>query len=187
MKNNKLKIESEVKIQLTKDEFSKISKKIIEKGFSLVSSNKISDYYLKKLQSKHGGWDFDRLRSVDDSKYIFTNKEWSLDQNGYKVRNEDEKEVSIQEFQKLIKNYSVLINKNRTNYKGLLFNKPATISLDELHVNQNYYFIECEIMTDIKDASIIRKKIFQWMKDELKLKDKKEALSMLGFIDSIKF
>jgi len=47
-----------------------------------------------------------------------------------------ESEVKIQliknEFIKISKKYSVLINKNRTNYKVLLFDMASTISLDEL-------------------------------------------------------
>ena len=87
MKNNKIKIESEVKIQLTKNEFIKISKKILEKDFSLASSNKINDYYLDKSRSRYGGWDFNRLRSIDGSKYVFTNKKWLLDQDGHNCFN----------------------------------------------------------------------------------------------------
>ena len=185
MKNDKLKIESEVKIQLSKDEFEKIPEKIIENDFYFVSSNNLSDYYLKKSKSKYGGWDFIRLRSISDNKYLLTNKKWFLDKENNKIRNEDEKEISVEEFQKLTQNYSVLINKKRTNYKGLLFNMPTTVSLDELTIGKNYYFIECEITTNPDNANTIREKIFQWMKGKLQLDNKEEAPSILDFIESI--
>lgn len=180
--------EAEVKYEINEDVATNLDKILKTKGFNLISQNFLRDYYLSKNKSELGGWDFTRLRKYDDGKTILTQKEWKSDAKGNKVRIEQEKEISVNEFEKLLAQTPTieLIEKNRKEYRGKVNDCELTIDFDKLSFNdKNYYFVEVERIVDIEDSSKVRAELSEWVKSNIDSSLDEEALSMLDFIDKL--
>lgn len=82
------KIETEYKLELSKEEFFGAQEKVVSLGFKLREKRKIKDYFfnLKKFDDK--GWNFTRIRVYDDKQFEKTQKTWLLDDNGERIREE---------------------------------------------------------------------------------------------------
>lgn len=186
---NKNKAEAEVKFKLLKKEFNDLPEILHKKGYKLKSRESLVDYFVKREKSKHKGWDFTRIRVVDGDKFILTEKKWVLDNNNNPVRLEDEKFISDNDFKKIgSKNKKMLsVSKERINFRGEISNNKATVSMDNLKINnKNYYFLEAEVITVPSKSAEIRDSIKRWVIKELRVKNTKEAPSILDFVLNLK-
>ena len=177
--------EAEVKFVLQKTEFDQILDILKEQGFRYKSKEELDDYFIEKIKSRHKGWDFKRLRAVDQKKFLLTVKKWVLDENKNLVRLEDERHISKTTAQKLLarKQELLKISKVRVNFKGSILENNATVSIDDLKINgRHYYFLEVEILTTLVKSAKMRSIIKQWAAKKLEIRNTKEALSILDFI-----
>lgn len=184
----KKNIETEIKYKITFQARAALEKLVIKKGFKYFNKENIRDNFVYITKSKLGGWNFLRLRNIDDKIFYKTTKKWLVDKNGLRVRLEMEKKIGRKHYFRLLKErLKITIEKTRTNYHGKIGNHQVTISLDELVVNhKKYNFLECETITDVESSQPARNELKRWLNKNLKINTKREAQSMIDFINSIK-
>jgi hypothetical protein len=183
----KKNIETEIKYKLAPSKIVAIRELILKNGFEFGNQENINDCFLMIDKSPHGGWDFVRLRNIDDKIFFRTEKKWLIYKDGARIRVENEKEITPLVYKKLCRtNLGIKIEKIRTNFFGKIDGRKITISIDELVINSRHYvFIECEAITGMAESQKVREGLKLWLKTKLKLNVSKEAPSMLDFIYSI--
>lgn len=194
--NNKhsteLLAEAEVKLEINKDEFLTVQNKLQEIGYISNEKEMLRDYFLEYKVSPHGGWDLRRLRQVNNQTYFLTQKKWVLDNDGVKVRSEEENELEKAAAAELLQEYDSpsFVDKQRLTFINEADeNSPYTVALDALEINnRHYYFVECELLTTLDQASAAREQIFEFLWEKLEIPEREEAPSILDFVKSkIKF
>lgn len=180
-----LPAEVEIKIELTADEYTTLPKALSRLAFTLSGTEALSDYYLRYERAPQGGYNFLRLRAVDDAGYFRTEKRWSNDAEGHPLRLEDETALTAEAFNSMLAaaHNPLSLQKLRTNFHGTIDGYPATISLDRLQFpRQTRYFLECEVMTPPMEAYAAREAIHTWMQAHLPVTELSEAPSMLELL-----
>ena len=176
-------IESEVKIVLSKEELNAVKRMLPSVGFRFKNKEKISDYFIEIEKSKNGGWDFERIRCVDNKKYFLTLKKWILDANKKKIRQESESVLAQKAALKKIANSQLYYKKERTNYCGKYEKNKAVISIDIMRKkSKKYRYLEVEVISDKENSYKIRTGMKKWLLKTFNLKNREEAPSMLDII-----
>lgn len=183
--NKKLIAEAEVKFSITKKKYNTLPLLLEKKGFSFEKTIHIVDYF-KDIKKTNLGWNFTRLRLINDKMYLLTVKKWSLDKKNHKVRIEDEHKITKAKFETLIhRGIKTILTKNRSDYDGIINGFKSTISLDLIEINNgSKYFIECEVLTSIERSHEVRKLLAKWLKKELNINTIHEAPSMLDLLQN---
>lgn len=180
--------EAEVKLEINKNEFLTIQKKLQEIGYVSNDEELLRDYFLEYEVSPHGGWNLRRLREIDNKTYFLTQKKWVLDKTGVKVRSEVENKLEKAEAVKLLQEYksSPFVDKRRLTFINEADeNSPYTVALDALEIKEHsYYFVECELLTTLDQASAAREEIFSFLWEELKITKREESPGILDFVKS---
>ena len=176
--------EAEIKIELTAQEVVQVKNSLLAVGFEFISKDTLKEYYLTKNRSPLGGWDFERLRVIDDHTFLYTVKKWILDKNSNAIRLEDEKAISKEESAQLIdKGYVLHYTKEREDFKGVTAGNNMTVSIDTLVLdNQKKYFLECEIIIEQEKAHDAREFLKEWMQETLNVNTEHEAPSMIDIV-----
>lgn len=180
--------EAEVKLEINKVEFLTIQKRLQAIGYVSNDEEILRDYFLEYKVSPHGGWDLRRLRKINNETYFLTQKKWVLDKAGIKVRSENENELEKEAANKLLQEYksSPFVDKRRLTFINEADeNSPYTVALDALEINEHhYYFVECELLTTLDQASAAREKIFSFLWEALEITEREEAPGILDFVKS---
>lgn len=177
--------ETEVKIDITSEKINEIESSILSLGFVKKDRESIQDLFLERQKSAIKGWDFIRLRLVDEMTCIRTEKIWKQDQAGNNIRLENEKEVPLTEFEIASQN-AFILPKIRKNFIGTINEYPTTISIDTLTVlSKEYCFLEVEIITSFEDSPNVRTMIKKWISTQLLHKEVTEALSIMEFLETL--
>ena len=181
--NKKLIVEAEVKFLISKNKYKSLLLLLDKKIIKTRKEEYIEDYF-KNIKKTKLGWSFKRWRLIDGKKFLITEKKWSIDKKGNKVRLEDEHEITKASFNKSIsKGIKAKLSKKRSDYSLVISGLKATISLDHLIVkNNSSYFIECEVMTSINKSFEVRNVLTKWLEKELHINIKGEAPSMLDLL-----
>ena len=144
--------EVELKVEVNTEEREKFLVQILERGFTQTENLVQNDYYVEAEKSEYGGYDLKRFRD-ESGTYFYTHKKWEV-VDGYPVRNEDEREVTKEEFEVGIsKEVKIHIQKNRMSLLGLYENREIKIDMDTIKFDRSpniRYFIEAEIITPEK-------------------------------------
>lgn len=180
-----LPAEVEIKIELTEGEYTTLPAVLSHLSFTPSGTEALHDYYLHYARAPQGGYNFLRLRAVDDTGYFRTEKRWSSDTEGHPLRLEDETALTAEAFNAMLAaaHDALSLQKFRTNFHGTSDGRPATISLDRLQFpRQTRYFLECEVMTPPEEAHAAREAIHTWMQAHLPVADLHEAPSMLELL-----
>jgi len=183
-KHQKATAEAEIKIRLSADEFARLPGALAELGFAPAGEEILTDYYLDFAPSPLGGYDFTRLREIDGGKYLLTQKHWVRDAGGQAVRMEEEREVDVEEAERLLRESTPrILRKRRREYHGLIGARTAAIDIDELELaGKEQYFLECEMLVPRDEAARAREEIIDWMRAHLPVSDFTEAPSMLELL-----
>lgn len=163
-------VEAEVKILLTQAEYLELPVKLTGLGFSASQPVAQVDYYIEHESSDLGGMNFSRLRN-ESGVYTWNRKRHALDANGAKVRLEEARDLSVEEFNTLLSQAPtepIIIRKQRSNYAGFIEEWPTTVSLDVVVLNnEEKYFIEVEVMTDVEHGAEVRSLCKLWAVQKL--------------------
>lgn len=181
-------IETEIKYALTNSESKAIGKKLLTKGFKKLSTESLTDYYLKFQPSTVKGWDFTRLRVSNTSPALLTEKEWQRRNDSEPIRIEREHHLAAKSLNSMKQEMKAVprIKKVRINYGGKIDDRNITISIDSLRVrSKSYIFIELEAITSAKESQQVRKRLSDWFVNELGYKKRDEAQSMLDFLFTV--
>jgi hypothetical protein len=177
--------EAEIKIELiSSHEVDRVKNLLSTLNFDFVASHSLQEYYITKTVSPLGGWDFERLRGIDDETFLRTIKKWTQDQNGHAVRLEDEHAISQDEFNRIIsKDFDLHYVKNREDFKGIIADNNSTISIDTLALDgKERYFFECEVIVSQDKAHGSRELLKQWVTKNLAIDTTVEAPSMIDIV-----
>jgi len=173
--------EAEVKVELTRSEFSRLPDTLAGLGFRSSGVADITDYYLAHCTSPHGGWDFERVRWIRRKGWWRARKRW-VTHAGARVRVEEEERLSRAEGLQLAEMASdrPTLRKTRHEFWGQVAGSPAVVALDELPWGgSSRYFLECEIQVPPRRYSQARAAIWRWLSASLGLIRRAEAPSML--------
>jgi len=184
-----MQAEAEVKYQIPVEKIAEIKQKLLKYGFVQESESHLIDIYIKIDKSELGGWNFARVRKYDDGKLFLTNKRWTGKSKESKVRQEEERTISEQELEELVrgKHGLVTLEKDRTEFQGQIEGRDTTIEIDKLHVgNKNYCFLECERLVSKEQSATTRQELAEWVRENIDNTLTEEAPSMLEFAMSFK-
>jgi len=183
-KHREATAEAEIKIRLGVEEFARLPGVLVELGFAPAGEETLTDYYLDYARSPLGGYDFTRLREIDGGKYLITQKHWTRDTEGQAIRLEEERELSPEEAERLLRESTPrTLRKRRREYRGQIGGHPATIDIDALELSgTEQYFLECEMLVTPELAAQARADITAWMRAHLPVGDFNEAPSMLELL-----
>lgn len=163
-------VEAEVKLSMTEAERGPVVARLIELGFREVGAVEQIDYYVEHESSDLGGMNFSRLRN-ESGVYTWNRKRHALDANGAKVRLEEARDLSAEEFNALLSQAPaepIIIRKQRDNYMGFIEEWPTTVSLDVVVLGgETKYFIEVEVMTDVEHGAEVRTLCKTWAREVL--------------------
>lgn len=163
-------VEAEVKLNMTEAERGPIVARLLELGFREVGIVEQTDYYVEHESSDLGGMNFSRLRD-ESGVYTWNRKRHALDASGAKVRLEEARDLSVEEFNSLLSQAPtepIIIRKQRSNYAGFIEEWPTTVSLDVAVLNnEEKYFIEVEVMTDVEHGAEVRSLCKLWAVQKL--------------------
>lgn len=182
--NNAEVAEAEVKMELTQEEFRRMPETLLALNFHQDDNYSIVDYYLDYEMSGNGGYNFSRVRETT-SGFTITEKHWKQDNDGRRIRIEDESMLDSQSAQTMISAVpgNHIIRKERTDFRGGSSQIPMTISLDQLEISKRTrFFIEVEMIVPPEIAAAAHDSIMVWMKKELHLEAETEAPSMLQLL-----
>ena len=177
--------EAEVKIRLTAEEFQQLPAVLVRLGFTRAREEELTDYYQEYARSPDGGYDFIRLRTKGDDRYLLTQKRWVIDAQGNAVRTEAEREIGADEFAAMRAQHprAPVLHKTRVDFHGKIAGQSGTISLDALELNgARHYFLEAELLVPVEEGEQARKAIRDWMLVQLPGCDLTEAPSMLELL-----
>ncbi len=181
-------IETEIKWEINETEWKNTQKKLTENNFIFSGKEKLTDIFFNIKKSPIVGYDFIRIRFIENEKIIFTKKKWIL-KNNEPTRIEEEIEISKEDALSFsTKNKkNATIKKTRSNWTGMLETYKCTVSVDEIFINnQKKYFLEAEIISNADNnfsSKNIREKIQNWFQNTLELNNRKESPSMLEIIN----
>jgi hypothetical protein len=180
--------ETEVKVELKETDVPLLEERLQELGFVAQEKTEIlKDIFVSRVASLYGGWDFERLRSIDDEQFVVTKKAWTPDKDGNRIRLEDEHDIAAEDFHALEASGKTVIRKERQNYHGNIDGRATTVSLDRLQIAQQLYlFLEVEMLTNVEESAMMRAYIHQWINDTLFGKEMKEAPTIMEFLESLK-
>ncbi|MHB9132963.1 MAG: CYTH domain-containing protein [Armatimonadota bacterium] len=179
--------EAEVKIELDASEYQRLPEVLARLAFTEERGEVLTDYYLEYAPSPVKGYDFTRLRVVNDAEYMLTVKRWVHDEGGHGVRLEDEHPVTAAEAHTLRSKHlnALALHKTRREFRGQVDHLSATVALDHLTLGEySRYFLECEVMTTRDQAQGVHEKIVAWMRASLPVHDLTEAPSMLEILQA---
>lgn len=163
-------VEAEVKLSMTEAECGPMIVRLLELGFREAGTVAQEDYYIEHESSDLGGMNFSRLRN-EGRVYTWNRKRHALDAHGEKVRLEEARDLSEEEFHSLLSQASaspIIIRKQRDNYTGFIAEWPTTVSLDVVVLNgETKYFVEVEVMTDVEHGAVVRALCRTWARETL--------------------
>lgn len=176
--------EVEIKIRISAEEFARLPGTLAALGFVPAGEETLTDHYLDYARSLLGGYDFTRLRVMDGGKYLLTQKHWVRDAGGQAIRLEEERELSAEEANRLLREGTPhTLHKRRWEYRGLIDDHAATVDIDALELmGTEQYFLECEMLVSPDQAAQARADIIAWMRVHLPVSDFREAPSMLELL-----
>jgi adenylate cyclase class IV len=163
-------VEAEVKLGMAEAERGPVAARLLGLGFRDTGTVEQIDYYVEYESSDLGGINFSRLRS-EHGVYSWNRKRHTLDANSTKVRLEESRDLSVDEFNTMLSQASaepIIIRKQRSNYTGFIKTWPATVSLDVVVLGgETKYFIEVEVMTDVEHGAEVRTLCKTWAREAL--------------------
>ncbi len=163
-------VEAEIKLSMTEVERSSMIARLLELGFKEAATVGQEDYYIEHESSDLGGMNFSRLRN-ESGVYTWNRKRHALDANGEKVRLEEARGLSEEEFNTLLSQAPaepIIIRKQRSNYTGFIEEWSTTVSLDVVVLNgETKYFVEVEVMTDVEHGAVVRALCRTWARETL--------------------
>lgn len=163
-------VEAEVKLSMAANERAPMSARLLALGFHPSGTVAQEDYYIEHESSDLGGMNFSRLRN-ESGVYTWNRKRHALDVNSEKVRLEEARDLSEEEFKTLLSQAPtgpIIIRKQRDNYTGFIAEWPATVSLDVVVLNGEIkYFVEVEVMTDVEHGVEVRALCKTWAREVL--------------------
>lgn len=163
-------VEAEVKLSMTAAEREPMIARLLELGFREAGTVAQEDYYIEHESSDLGGMNFSRLRN-EGGVYTWNRKRHALDANGEKVRLEEARDLSEEEFNTLLSQAPaepIIIRKQRSNYTGFIEEWSTTVSLDVVVLdNEEKYFVEVEVMTDVEHGAEVRSLCKLWAVQKL--------------------
>ena len=177
--------EAEVKFQFTEAEYLPLLQEIIQRGFKQSAAEILTDYYLDFAKSTFGGYDFTRLRCPDAGNDLLTSKHWVADNHGNPVRMEEENIITSElALQLLDDNPNALkLIKKRSSFQGIIPPHHASLVIDDLTLgDEEYHFLECEVLTTREAAEKTRQLLFSWATANLPISAQKESPSMLEWL-----
>jgi adenylate cyclase class IV len=177
--------EAEIKLEITAEAFAAIARAVEAHGFTATGEEEIVDHYLAYQASEIAGFEFTRLRVVDGRSYLLTEKRWTRDAEGHPVRLEEERPLSPIEFGRLLPPDRVVpcLAKRRRNFRGMIDDLPAVISLDRLELpGRTRHFVECEVLTTPERSRETRERLVAWARANLPVGSAPEAPSMLQLV-----
>lgn len=177
--------EAEVKYALSAEEFRTLPVALERLAFTPGPVSRLTDNYLHYEPSARGGWDYTRLRLIEDKGYRLTRKQWTRDAQGQPVRLEEEHAINAKEAQRLLAEASapVTLVKTRREFFGALGTHHVTVALDDLLLGDSHrYFLECEVMTAPEQAQAMRAELTAWIHAALPVKAREEAPTMLEIV-----
>ena len=175
------KIETEYKIELSRDEFSLVRGSLTD--FEFRNTEVLEDYFFDIQKFDEKGFDFTRIRIHDSNNYEKTIKKWHL-RGGERVREEIESESNSDELESFKSSKKYLsLKKTRTNYKGTVLGYNAILSFDEINfTDEDKYFFECEIDVPEELTNSIRPELKNWMLRTFNLSDRPEGIGMMKLV-----
>ena len=182
--STKTKIETEVKLEVSREEFVACQKKMSALGFSLKHTSALSDFFYNIEKFDEKGWDFTRIRVYDGERYEKTEKKWKRNEKSERIREEFESASSKIELEELQKEKEMLsLQKTRTDYSGKTFDYDGVCSFDEVTFpDETRYFIECEIEVAEELSDSIRPALKSWMILNFDLSDRPEGIGMMKLV-----
>lgn len=165
------KNEIEVKYQIDLKEKPELVKKLISAGFKFSRDHKLTDAFLE-MEKTDKGWNFIRIRK-SGSEYFKTTKSWEI-VNGVKCRIEDEKKISVKEFEKLLKTAKLSYQKVREEYKR----EAVTICFDTIGED---CFVEAETFGAVENTEDI-KQLLKLILKSFGIDTTTQAKGMLDYI-----
>ena len=178
------KIETEVKLEVSAKEFLDCQQLLQESGFTEKPAYNLKDYFFNVEAFDAAGWNFLRIREYDGTRYERTEKIWKYNENGDRVRLEDERETDKSELDSLCATNKtpLTLTKVRTNYEGVVLGYSAVFSFDYVTFpDEKRYFVECEI--DVPEdvaGDEFRSKLREWMLRFFNLSVRPEGIGMMA-------
>lgn len=176
-------VEAEVKYKISAEEYAQLTKLLVSLGFVNQGVVMQEDYHIAHNTSPFGGMDFQRIRKTTPlsgvSEYSWDKKSNSVDAHGNKVRLEDSRPSSEEEYNQLLSGAptdSPRVMKRRHNFVGTIGTWSATISVDAVDFGAgDSYFVEAEIITDLEHGVEAKELCKQWLAENLDIDITTEA------------
>lgn len=145
--------ETEMKIEVSEALLSLLLDRFILDGFTDKGVVSQDDYYTKATQSQHGdpkAFDIERYRS-EGGKFFYTKKVWEVVEGGDPIRDEEEREVTEQEFETVVaeRRWVLKIPKERHWFTASFKGREISLSIDSVkfdHSPSVRHFMEPEIL-----------------------------------------
>ncbi len=180
------KIETEFKIELSKEEFESAPQLLEQKRFSLIKNSELTDYFFNVIKFDEKGFDFTRIRVYDGIRYQRTDKKWVI-KNGERMREEVERESTLEEFEQLITEDSTYLTntKYRNDWSVTFNNQPGIVSFDKVvFPDETRYFVELEVDVGESETNTVRPVLKQWLLETFNLSDREEGIGMMKLVIS---
>ncbi len=144
--------ETEIKIEITDSQRELLLSECHKRGFVDKGNVSQRDYYIKALESQHGGlnaFDIERYRSEGEV-FFYTKKVWEMEA-GSAIRREEEREATEGECEAAIALYphAIKIIKDRHYFDASFEGRDISLSIDSVkfdHSSTTRYFMEPEIL-----------------------------------------
>lgn len=180
-------VEAEVKYKISESDYSQFPKRVIQLGFEDVGVVTQEDLYATYEPSTFGGFDFERVRKSTNLnggvEYFWDRKYYAKDANSNKVRLEDSRTSTAEEYASIVNRAPVdcpRIVKQRHNFTGSISGYAATVSLDCVNFGAGHkYFIEAEIITNTDEGKKAQAACTEWLATNLDVDVTKEARGYL--------